>query len=301
MHQDSPSLSHPYALSIRDSSSTARQSRPPDLFIGTRTPRPLSSQSASSSVSGTTIARALMSNSFILSADRSSFRRSGAGLTRTDSATLPNWEWNDRFSIASDAPPIPLNAELLYEPPRKSRIEGKRSKQPSIASLNSKIPPETPSIANNTRLNGVIVSDDIDFDLETSPVATLPPTPPRLSDEADQPSQQTTAESKLLSRVSDPLSSPPSSSHSPKELEGVLNYYSIPDSPELLGASRGFKPMFSPISEESSSQPSPLTPYYSDDKSDSQKSQSVGGRNPNRCMLLLHSRFAVILIVFTSS
>ena len=315
MDQESSLLKHPYSISIPDSNSTNRQaSRPSDLFIGTRTTRPLSSQSdiASSAISGTTIARALMSNSFILSTDPSSLYRSGtgAGLTRTDSATLPSWEWNshnDRFSVGSDAPPIPLNAELLYEPPRRSRNEGKRSKQSSIGSLSPKIPPETPSISNNTRFNSVIVSADVDLDLETLPPGTQPLEnplmPPRLAiDEAmapDQASQQTPVETQR--QDPDIPSSPLSSCHtSPKELEGLLNYYSLPDSPELLVTARGFRPMFSPITEESSSQLSPPTPYRSD-KRDSERCQPVGGRSPLRGMLLLHSRSAVILIEFISS
>lgn len=278
-------------MSITDTSSSNRQvSRPSDLFISPGSSRPLSSQSiASSAISGTTIARALMSNSFVLSTDRSSLHRTG--LTRTDSATLPNWEWNshnDRFSIGSDAPPIPPNAELLYEPPRRSRNEGKRSKQSSTASISPKIPPETPSISNNTRLNSVIVNAD-DFDLDPG---TPPRTPPRPTiDEAmtpDQAGQQTTVESQLLSQDSDTPSSPLSSCPtSPKELEGLLNYYSLPDSPEMLVAARGFRPMFSPITEESSSQSSPPTPYRTD-RRDSQKSQPVSGRSPLRGMLLLH-------------
>ena len=287
-------------MSIPDTISINRQpSRPSDLFIGTGSSRPLSSQSiASSAISGTTIARALMSNSFILSTDRSSFHRSGtgAGLTRTDSATLPSWEWNshnDSFSIGSDAPPIPSNAELLYEPPRRSRNEGKPT---STASLSPKIPPETPSISNNSRLNSVIVNAD-DFELEPE---TISRTPPRLSiDEPttppDQDSQQTTVESQFLSQDSDNLSSPPSSCPtSPKELEGLLNYYSLPDSPEMLVAARGFKPMFSPITEESPLQASPPTPYRID-RSDSQRSRLGDGRSPLRGMLLLHSRYAVII------
>ena len=272
-------------MSVPDTTPTKRQlSRPSNLSIGTSSSRPLSSQSiASSAVSGTTIARALMSNSFILSTDRSSLHRSwtGAGLTRSDSATLPNWEWNshnDTFSIASDAPPIPSNAELLYEPPRKPRNEGKRGKQSSTASLSPKIPPETPSISNHTRLNSVIVNAD-DFDLEPG---TPPRTPPRVViDEdttPDQTSQQTTVETQLLSQDSDTLSSPASSHTSPKELEGLLNYYSLPDSPELLVAARGFRPMFSPITEESSLQSSPSTPY----RSDKRDSQLVAGRSPLR-------------------
>lgn len=296
LDQESSSLRHPYSISIPDSSSNNRQaSRPSD-----GTTRPLSSISdiASSAISGTTIARALMSNSFVLSTEPSSLYRSGtaAGLTRTDSATLPNWEWNsynDRFSVGSDAPPVPSNAELLYEPPRRSRNEGKRSKQSSI-SLSPKIPHETP---NNT-LNSVIANADVNLDLETVLAGTQPfedPSIPRLPpllaiDEAippDQASQQIPVE--LLSQDSDTPSSPLSSYNaSPKELEGLLNYYSIPDSPEMLNA-RGFRPMFSPITEESSAQLSPPTPYRSD-KRDSQRCQPVGARSPLRGMLLLHSR-----------
>lgn len=304
MDQDSSSLRHPYSIATPVSTISANRqaSRPSDLLIGTRTTRPLSSLSdiASSAISGTTIARALMSNSFVLSTDPSSLYRSGtsAGLTRTDSTTLPNWEWNspnDSFSVASDAPPVPLNAELLYEPPRISRNEGKRSKHSTSSSPSPKIPLDTPSISNNTRLNSIIVNADVDFDLETF-LPGIPGTPPRLSiDEApDQASQRIRVDSQLLSQDSDTTSSPLSSYNtSPKELEGLLNYYSLPDSPEMLVAARGFRPMFSPITEESSSQLSPPTPYRSD-KRDSQGQPVVGGRSPLRGMLPLHSGYAVI-------
>ena len=61
----------------------------------------------------------------------------------------------------------------------------------------------------------------------------------------------------------------------------------------MLVAARGFRPMFSPITEETSSPSSPPTPYRSD-KRDSQRSRVVGGPSPFRGMLLLHSRYAVI-------
>ena len=302
MDEESSSLRHPYSIATPVSSCTNRQaSRPSDLLIGTRTTRPLSSlfDIASSAISGTTIARALMFNSFVLSTDRSSLYRSGtsAGLTRTDSATLPNWDWNshnDSFSVGSDAPPIPPNAELLYEPPRKSRKEGKHSKQSSSSSPSPKIPLDTPSISNTTRLNSVIVNADVD-DLETF-LPGKPGTPPRLSiDEApNQASQRLPVEPQLPSQDSDTQPSPLSSYNtSPKELEGLLNYYSLPDSPELLIAARGFRPMFSPISEESSAQLSPPTPYRSD-KRDSQGQPVVGGRSPLRGMLPIHTRYAII-------
>ncbi|EKM78473.1 hypothetical protein AGABI1DRAFT_92761 [Agaricus bisporus var. burnettii JB137-S8] len=103
--------------------------------------RPLSEVSSieSSAVSGQTIARALLGNSFILSSDsRSSRYRSGfGGLARADSATLPRGDhpsmnppyWKDQpmsglsdnFAVGSDAPPIPANADKVYVPPRAPR------------------------------------------------------------------------------------------------------------------------------------------------------------------------------------
>ncbi|KAJ7031627.1 hypothetical protein C8F04DRAFT_1110043, partial [Mycena alexandri] len=64
--------------------SSTVQSRPESMF---------SSLDGTSAVSGTTLARALIGDSFVLSADRSSRYRSGASvLTRSDSATLPRGE-----------------------------------------------------------------------------------------------------------------------------------------------------------------------------------------------------------------
>jgi len=262
-----------------------------------------------------------MSNSFILSADRSSRYLSGigAGLTRSDSATLPFGERNpfvmfdnDRFSIGPDAPPIPLNAEFLYEPPRTSRKEERRTKRnlrrrSSADSLSPKLSPDRPSISSNTRPNSAVINADVDFDLEailpkTSPRvkplmlrSPLPrtPTPRQTTDEAMTPdqanspvsfqeaTQQLPVDTRLLSPDSNALSPDPSleGRASPKELEGLLNYYSTPDSPEMSTTGGAFRPIFSPISEESSSQLSPPGPYRSD-RRDSQRSQPVGARSP---------------------
>ena len=280
-----------------------------------------------------------MSNSFILSTERSSRHRSGigAGLTRSDSTTLPRGEsgsfavfYNDRFAVGPDAPPIPLDAEFLYEPPRKSRKEEKCTKhnlrrRSSTGSLTQNLfLTETPSISINVRPKSDILNADVEFDLQvllpTTPprvISRLPlpstPTPRQTIDEAatpDPPStpasfqevtQQLPLDARFLSPDSNTLSPTPSDGRtSPKELEGLLeNYYTLPDSPELL-AGGVFRPMFSPISEESSSQLSPQSPYRSD-RRDSQRSQPVGARSPlsgNRGMLLSHSRSVVILIAF---
>jgi hypothetical protein len=322
--------SHSMAMPDGSSPNNRQASRPPDLFIGTRTVRPLSSQSdmTSSALSGTTIARALMSNSFILSADRASLYPSGAGLTRSDSTTLPRWSRNssvmlsnDSFSIGSDPPPpIPSNAELLYEPPRKLRNEENRPKRSSIGSLILKIPSATPSISNDTPSKSVIVNPDVDFKEDFLPgtppsvkpsisQSSLPHTPTGLTMEATTPDQasnlpseevnhQLLVNAEALSPDSDTPSSP-SGHTSPQELEGLLNYYSLPDSPELLVT--GFRPRISPISEESSSQLSPPFLYRSDGR-DSQRSQSMSALSQSpRSLLLSDFRFAVILIIFISS
>ncbi|PBK84645.1 hypothetical protein ARMGADRAFT_1088114 [Armillaria gallica] len=122
---------------IRSTSASDRRSRPTSQ---------ISSIEELSAVSGSTLARALMANSFVLSSDtRLSRHRSGASsLVRTDSATLPRGEhpfmnspviqdrtlsWGSQFSsslspASSEAvPPIPFNAELVYSPPKNPRLE----------------------------------------------------------------------------------------------------------------------------------------------------------------------------------
>lgn len=113
--------------------------------------RPLSeiSTAESSAVSGQTLARALLGNSFVLSSDtRSSRYRSGfGGLVRSDSATLPRGDhpllnspyWRDRtLSVASDnfaadikAPPVPANADKVYVPPQTPRHSALDAKKKS--------------------------------------------------------------------------------------------------------------------------------------------------------------------------
>lgn len=78
------------------------------------------SSPASSAVSGTTLARALISNTFVLSIDTRDSRKYRSGvstLTRTDSATLPMGDypflpWNSGADIPP-VPQMPSEAELL--------------------------------------------------------------------------------------------------------------------------------------------------------------------------------------------
>ncbi|KAK0469123.1 uncharacterized protein EV420DRAFT_9410 [Desarmillaria tabescens] len=166
---------------IRSTSTSDRRSRPTSQ---------ISSVEESSAVSGSTLARALMANSFVLSSDtRLSRHRSGASsLVRTDSATLPRGEhpflnspviqdrtlsWGSQFSsslspASSEAvPPIPFNAELVYSPPKNPRLETNKSMDA----------PKRASIGGITRL-----SDDMDTSPSISPPCSNNMTPAALSD-----------------------------------------------------------------------------------------------------------------------
>ncbi|KAK0194424.1 hypothetical protein F5146DRAFT_436361 [Armillaria mellea] len=147
---------------IRSASASDRRSRPTSQ---------ISSIEELSAISGSTLARALMANSFVLSSDtRLSRHRSGASsLVRTDSATLPRGEhpflnspvirdrtlsWGSQFSSSLSpassevVPPIPFNAELVYSPPKNARLETnkpidapKRASTGSIMGLSSDVNP----------------------------------------------------------------------------------------------------------------------------------------------------------------
>ncbi|KAG6915126.1 hypothetical protein DXG01_013179 [Tephrocybe rancida] len=107
----------------------------------------------SSAVSGTTLARSLTANTFVLLGDARQLRyRSGcSNLTRADSATLPRGEsgvinssyWEDRVNmelvlsptVMEDVPPVPGNAELVYVPPQTQREanDSRNKKSPNAA------------------------------------------------------------------------------------------------------------------------------------------------------------------------
>jgi len=222
---------------------------------------------------------------------------------------------DDRFSIGPDAPPIPSNASFLYEPPKKPRtaaaeLREKRKqnlrRRSSTGSLAARTLPETPT--PSTRPSSALLSPGVEFDIASLlpkspesqksppfPRSPLPPTP-KLAylqeddssskresgpDEYQEATQRFPVDSQLVSPDLDMLSPTVSSEdpHSAKNLEDVLNYYSLPDSPALLLTNGNYRPAFSPISEESSSQLSPPTPYRSD-KRESQRNIPIGARSP---------------------
>ncbi|KDR77312.1 hypothetical protein GALMADRAFT_246668 [Galerina marginata CBS 339.88] len=339
LDQTSPKKPSPNPITIPAGSPRAQNgqaTKPADNSLAYRLSRPLSALDtpASSAVSGTTLARALMSNTFVLSNDnRSSRYRSGSvGLTRSDSTTLPRAEHsfgaaynNDRFSIGPDAPAMPPNAEFLYEPPKKLRTQAELKekrlqylkRRSSTGSLSTKNLPDTPSIISN-RPTSTLLSPGAEFDINaflpktpesrkapSLPRSPLPPTPklpysagddqssftqPSITQETEAPPegyqeaiQRFPLDSQLLSPDLGLLSPTTSSEGAPqsgKDLDGVLNYYSLPDSPEPLVAGANYRPAFSPISEESSSQLSPPAPYRNDKRESSQRSTPVGARTP---------------------
>ncbi|KAF9261753.1 hypothetical protein L218DRAFT_905267 [Marasmius fiardii PR-910] len=132
-----PTLHGPKVQIIRSSGKHASYSQPPS----SQPSRPESLYSgedvsaSASAVSGTTLARALIGNSYILSDERTSKYRSGGSiLTRADSATLPRDDlslWSspvlvsarERFigGMGHDIPPVPANADSVYIPPKNPR------------------------------------------------------------------------------------------------------------------------------------------------------------------------------------
>jgi hypothetical protein len=251
--------------------------------------------------------------------------------------TLPRAEhsfggsYNDSFIISPDAPPIPPGADLLYQPPKKSRTGDDQRDQvlkrrSSTGSIHPKALPPTPS--PSSRPISALLSPGMEFDLTSfipttpepgvesqhqagvpgisrmprSPRSPLPPTP-KLAYTVSEDNHSVTHESmseqyqvvvtqspSLYSNVTSPgfnMLSPAPSSEEPQSannLEDVLNYYSIPESPSpgLQINDTAYRPAFSPISEESSSQLSPPTPYKSD-KRESKRHIPVpiGARSPS--------------------
>ncbi|KAF8624740.1 hypothetical protein AX17_007071 [Amanita inopinata Kibby_2008] len=142
--------------------------------------RPVSEVSsvASSAVSGTTLARALISNTFVLSIDTRDLQRHRSGIShlgRTDSATLPTGEyayfnsphgrerrqsgsgegstpWSGGVDDVPPVPPMPSEAELLYLSNKlspqsglymnKRRALGDSQARSSTAGLDSLVSPD---------------------------------------------------------------------------------------------------------------------------------------------------------------
>jgi hypothetical protein len=242
--------------------------------------RPISATSIdeASSVSGTTLARALLANTFVLSNDNrraSRYRSDVSVLTRSDSATLPRGDHpllnspygtervlsaaSDGFGarpFAKPVPPVPENAEQVYVPPTHQRDTGRplHAKQMSHDSQASSA--GSAIIVSPTSLMHSLDSP------ESDPPKTATPDDVSQGDvplSAAEPSPAESTSLAYLASESDVPTSSASDQQSPGQLMGdVLEYYNMPGS--APPGEFGYKPAFSPIVEETGSQLSPPTP-----------------------------------------
>ncbi|KAF9011839.1 hypothetical protein BDQ17DRAFT_1420247 [Cyathus striatus] len=184
----------------------------------------------SSAISGTTFARALLGNTFVLSSDgRSSRYRSGSsGLVRSDSATLPRGEHplsptererkhsggaESLTPGSGDIPPIPAGAELLYVPPQTPRHSGvdareKRKRRSSTGSL--LVRPES--------LSNIVPSTPIRRRISKISEVTSAPQTPEISQQGAQASAEHARHSPTTS---------------PRPLPSVFRHHQDNDSPIL--------------------------------------------------------------------
>jgi hypothetical protein len=253
--------------------------------------RPLSEVSSveSSAVSGQTLARALLGNSFILSGDsRSSRYRNGfGGLVRSDSATLPRGDHPlinspygkdrppsglvDNFAIGNDAPPIPANADKVYVPPRAPRTSSLELKKhhvrrPSSTSSLTSLKDESSHLRSRpssfSDFSHEVERIDVQASRRISRISEAPSTPSTAAlNTENNPPKPSSSESPIKPpfpvEPSAPLPSEsyshlPSTSgnHEPPALSVAPNN----ESKDLDIVEYSFAPVFSPITEESSSQ-----------------------------------------------
>ncbi|KAJ3746441.1 hypothetical protein DFH05DRAFT_1523044 [Lentinula detonsa] len=314
-----PSIHGPKVQIIRSSGGSKGNwhspSRPESIHSG--------DEYSASAVSGTTLARALIGNSFVLSTDERAarYRSWGSVLTRTDSATLPHDE-NPFLSppMSYGTPdahhslvPLPPNADSVYIPPRNPRrlSDARRTQQstsssvprsdsdgetslarssnigaplPSDAQQSQRAPHTSTSessIPNNSKVNSMKNENVV----PSSAADSLNVPSPYLSPNPERPISHASSDGGLSNR-------PASSTSSGKDYDTMLDdYYSnadpiSPASPETVGSGGHipiaidgphFRPPFSPITEESSSQLSPPTPYRRDSKRSTGNTGSPNG------------------------
>ncbi|KAJ7481622.1 hypothetical protein FB451DRAFT_132921 [Mycena latifolia] len=251
--------------------SAASQSRPESMF----------SLDGASAVSGTTLARALIGDSFVLSNDRSSRYRSGTSvLTRSDSATLPRGEhpfspaWSVRKSgaftpvdsMGFPVPPVPQMPEELRRVIAESRDRlkvddstGKKSRRRSGSDAET---PNTPLARTNS--GSWIPGEDTRLAKRVSRISEAPasasevPTPASAAPiTPDNPSPNSAATTQSpdtsnfhngVSPSSFPTSPGQSStsaseSRSSRDIDNVLDYYNFEPSPGFVeGPSSSFDP-----------------------------------------------------------
>jgi hypothetical protein len=239
-------------------SSTA-QSRPESTF----------SFEGVSAVSGTTIARALIGDSFVLSNDRSSKYRSGASvLTRSDSATLPRGEhpfspaWSIRKSGAFtpiDAmgvaiPPVPQMPEELRRAIAESRdklmVDESAERRNRRRSGSDAETPITPLMRTNSgsRIRGEDTRRISRISEAPTTSSTAPMTPNTSATDSvanTEPSPNTSNFQAGASPASFPTSpgestNSVSDTRSSRDIDNVLDYYNFEPSPGYPGGQSAF-------------------------------------------------------------
>ncbi|KAJ7094005.1 hypothetical protein B0H15DRAFT_149689 [Mycena belliarum] len=260
-----------------------------------------------SAVSGTTLARALIGDTFALSTDRSRYRSGASILTRSDSATLPHGEhpfspvWSIRKSGAftpGDAeggvPPVPTMPEQLRRAIAESRdrakmddAAGNKTRRRSGSDAETPLTPLALA-RKKSKSSSWTPTDDVRSSKRVSrieeaptPASTAPVSPELSSLPNSAATTQSPDTSNFHNGVSpsafptSPGQSSASETHSSRDIENVLDYYNFDESPDFAGGIGGggsgfepstpdvagdpsrYKPMFSPITEESGSQLSP--------------------------------------------
>ncbi|KAJ3882259.1 hypothetical protein F5051DRAFT_436247 [Lentinula edodes] len=313
-----PSMHGPKVQIIRSSGGSKgtwhSPSRPESIHSG--------DEYSASAVSGTTLARALIGNTFVLSTDErderaARYRSWGSVLTRTDSATLPRDE-NPFLSppMSHGTPdtnhslvPLPSNADSVYIPPKNPRrLSDARRKRQSIGNSIPRSDSEGEILAHSNSIGAPLPSDTEQSHISETDTSVVNNKPSLLNDESIAPPAPDTAQSPYLSpnyarpvshASSDGGSSnrPTSSTSSGKGYDTMLDdYYSnadltSPASPDPV-VSGGhipmtvdnphFRPPFSPITEESSSQLSPPSPYRRDSKRSTGSTGSPNGPRATR-------------------
>ena len=202
-------------------------------------------------------------------------------------------------ALTPPVPPVPDNAELVYVPPKAARhTPESRSKRYDSATVTTpsdrgsdsgmtsplangelqvlrrtaRVPgqnvsplpkPHDPAAAppgcDQSSVTDAHPPKDVP-DQDPKPLQPVSPPDPTPSPSPSSLKQE--SDKSLDSAVSPVASEPPSSG---RDIDNVLDYYSLNDNSSDI-AVHGFRPAFSPISEETSSQVSPASAYRRDPK-----------------------------------
>lgn len=195
-------------------------------FPSTSPPSPMDSENMSA-ISGTTLARALIGNSFILSSsDRGSRYRSG--MARQDSATLPRSDHllmevalardSGRDSVVPPVPPLPSGSGvLLLDQARTSAVQDKEQKSPDTSASTMESPSSGAYYASPDIIMHSGLSRRISRISEVpSPVPTTPMSPQSIRDARPMKSGSSIAASSMLARMDETDSDVPNTaSHTP--------------------------------------------------------------------------------------